>query len=76
MTMPYIYTAETTEIRKLVREKGGDPAHLTNNEIVEVFKKVRDLDLAACAIVMWPRPDWVERLVPGDRGQIPPAEAA
>jgi len=56
------------EARSLIADRGGFPGELTTAWIQKVVEVCGDPDLAATALTMRPRPEWVKDIVPGARG--------
>ena len=55
-------------LRELVLERGGQTAGISDAMWQGVLEVCGDVDLAATAVTMRPRPDWVACIVPDGRG--------
>jgi hypothetical protein len=55
-------------VRELIAARGGRPAHLADRALAQLLDRVPDVDLAATAVVMEPRPAWVAELIPHGAG--------
>lgn len=56
---------------ELRRRQHPDTNTLTTAQLAGVALRVKDIELAADAIFMWPRPGWLQRMIgPGSMPQV------
>jgi hypothetical protein len=60
--------AAIAELRELVAARGGAPGVVADAQLERLLARLPDVDLAATAVVMDPRPAWVAEFLPNGAG--------
>jgi hypothetical protein len=68
MLMSAIEATDVRALREQILERGGRTAGISDVMLRAVLSKTDDVDLAATAITMCPRPAWVRIIIPKGAG--------
>lgn len=61
--VPRLSAGDLRSLRELARQRGATLDDVDDRALAAVHARTRDLDLAATALAMRPRPEWVDEIL-------------